>query len=53
MSLKPCRYMLEMLSRPYPRRQVLVTADPMLAEPASYTVLTVVPADMYEHTAAN
>lgn len=27
-------YMLEMLSRPYPRRQVLVTADPMLAERA-------------------
>ncbi len=26
------RYMLEMLSRPYPRRQVLVTADPKLAE---------------------
>ena len=27
------RYMLEMLSRPYPRRQVLVTCDPKLAEP--------------------
>lgn len=27
-------YMLEMLSRPYPRRQVLVTADPKLAEQA-------------------
>lgn len=27
------RYMLEMLSRPYPRQQVLVTADPKLAEP--------------------
>lgn len=25
--------MLEMLSRPYPRQQVLVTADPKLAEP--------------------
>ena len=29
------RYMLEMLSRPYPRRQVLVTADPKLAEPGA------------------